>query len=125
MPGRPPCPRFRGRANRRVAYVTSGSQKAVQPPLELPCVKSCAPIGASSKDSGLLPVPLGVALSKRVYSPQRGRLLSCQVARVPAPVSRIFRQVYPSPFPSMEGSGSSRFAPFSTYLTVTSSWPVG
>src|SRR5215216_1090781 len=40
---------FRGRANRRVAYVTSGSQKAVQPPLELPCVKSCAPIGASSK----------------------------------------------------------------------------
>jgi len=41
-------PRLRGRANRRVAYVTSGSQKAVQPPLELPCVKSCAPIGASS-----------------------------------------------------------------------------
>src|SRR5215204_4521320 len=40
--------RLRGRANRRVAYVTSGSQKAVQPPLELPCVKSCAPIGASS-----------------------------------------------------------------------------
>src|SRR5215216_4273778 len=40
---------LRGRANRRVAYVTSGSQKAVQPPLELPCVKSCAPIGASSK----------------------------------------------------------------------------
>ena len=39
---------LRGRANRRVAYVTSGSQKAVQPPLELPCVKSCAPIGASS-----------------------------------------------------------------------------
>src|SRR5215217_6918105 len=39
----------RSRANRRVAYVTSGSQKAVQPPLELPCVKSCAPIGASSK----------------------------------------------------------------------------
>jgi hypothetical protein len=28
-----------------------------------------------SKDSGLLPAPLGVALSKRVYSPQRASVL--------------------------------------------------
>ena len=43
-----------------------------------------------SKDSGLLPAPLGVALSKRVYSPQRGSVLqgvivpsgSCTRARV-------------------------------------------
>src|SRR5215216_7752092 len=64
-----------------------------------------------SKDSGLLPAPLGVALSKRVYSPHRGRLLSTIATRWPSPggppcasLAINLTQVYPSPFGSQDGS---------------------
>src|SRR5215217_7388554 len=73
---------LRGRANRRVAYVTSGSQKAVQPPLELPCVKSCAPIGASSKH--LYGTFVG---ARSLYTQRRISIQSCsKMPDSPAPI---------------------------------------
>src|SRR5215216_1396416 len=40
---------LRGSANRRVAYVSRNNGKAVESLLELPSMKSCQPIGGSSK----------------------------------------------------------------------------
>ncbi len=57
---------------------------------------------------------------KRVSGPQPLITLSCQAARVPEPVWKTLRQVYPSPFTSMDGSGSARPAPASTTSTGTS-----
>src|SRR5215218_2795069 len=42
-------PSLRGSANRRVAYVSRNNGKAVESLLELPSMKSCQPIGGSSK----------------------------------------------------------------------------
>ena len=41
--------KLRACANRRVAYVSRSSQKAVQSLREMSCAKSCPPIGAASK----------------------------------------------------------------------------
>src|ERR687889_1398586 len=42
---------LRACANRRVSYVSRSRQKAMQSLPEMPCAKSCPPIGAASKAS--------------------------------------------------------------------------
>ena len=59
-------------------------------------------LGCSERVAPELPVSCLMSVAF-LYSPQRGVTLSCQVARVPEPVCRILRHVYPSPFGSMDG----------------------
>jgi hypothetical protein len=60
---------FRACANRRVAYVSRSSQKAVQSLREMSCAKSCPPIGAASKKSRRLFHPSQLDQTRQCHPP--------------------------------------------------------